>query len=65
MIGCLRTRVRNQPIIALYFEFENELITSGPVVYWKSLTDTLTNSDDRDESIAERSIPSGFVQFVS
>ena len=25
MIGCLRTRVRNQPIIALYFEFENEL----------------------------------------
>ena len=25
MIGCLRTRVRNQPIIALYFEFENEI----------------------------------------
>ena len=25
MIGCLRTRVRKQPIIALYFEFENEL----------------------------------------
>ena len=25
MIGCLRTHVRNQPIIALYFEFENEL----------------------------------------
>ena len=25
MIGCLRTRVREQPIIALYFEFENEL----------------------------------------
>ena len=25
MIGCLRTRVRNQPIIALYFELENEL----------------------------------------
>ena len=25
MIGCLRTRVRNQPIIALYFESENEL----------------------------------------
>ena len=24
MIGCLRTRVRKQPIIALYFEFENE-----------------------------------------
>ena len=22
MIGCLRTRVRKQPIIALYFEFE-------------------------------------------
>ena len=22
MIGCLRTRVCNQPIIALYFEFE-------------------------------------------
>ena len=25
MIGCLRTRVRKQPIIALYFDFENEL----------------------------------------
>ena len=25
MIGCLRTRVRKQPIIALYFEFETEL----------------------------------------
>ena len=25
MIGCLRTRVRKQPIIALYFEYENEL----------------------------------------
>ena len=24
MIGCLRTHVRKQPIIALYFEFENE-----------------------------------------
>ena len=32
MIGCLRTRVRKQPIIALHFESENELkvITSGP-----------------------------------
>ena len=25
MIGCLRTSVRKQPIIALYFEFETEL----------------------------------------
>ena len=25
MIGCLRTRVRKQQIIAHYFEFENEL----------------------------------------
>ena len=25
MIGCLRTRVRKRPIIALYFEFEDEL----------------------------------------
>ena len=25
MIGCLRTHVRKQPIIELYFEFENEL----------------------------------------
>ena len=24
MIGCLRTRVHKQPIIALYFESENE-----------------------------------------
>ena len=25
MIGCLRTRVRKQPIIAIYFESEDEL----------------------------------------
>ena len=25
MIGCLRTRVRKQPIITFYFESENEL----------------------------------------
>ena len=25
MIGCLRTRVRKQPIVGLYFESENEL----------------------------------------
>ena len=25
MVGWLRTRVRKQPIIALYFEYENEL----------------------------------------
>ena len=25
MIGCLRTRVRKQPIIAVYYESENEL----------------------------------------
>ena len=25
MIGCLWTRVRKQPMIVLYFEFENEL----------------------------------------
>ena len=25
MIGCLRTRVHKQPIIALYFEFETVL----------------------------------------
>ena len=24
MIGCLQVHVRKQPIIALYFEFENE-----------------------------------------
>ena len=24
MIGCLRNRVRKQPIISLYFDFENE-----------------------------------------
>ena len=54
MIGCLRTRVRKQPIIALYFEFENELKfynleAWSPVVkentdsdlciiYWKNIT---------------------------
>ena len=33
MIGCLRTRVRKQPIIALYFESETvpKFITSRPV----------------------------------
>ena len=25
MIGCLRTRVRKEPIVGLYFESENEL----------------------------------------
>ena len=25
MIGCLRTRIRKQPISTLYFEFENVL----------------------------------------
>ena len=35
MIGCLRTRVRKQPIIALYFEFEN--VTSWPVMLHYSL----------------------------
>ena len=25
MIGCMRTRVRKQPIIALYFESENDI----------------------------------------
>ena len=31
LADCLRTRVRNQPIISLYFEFENQsFITSRP-----------------------------------
>ena len=30
MIGCLRTHVRKQPIIALYFESENELKFYNP-----------------------------------
>ena len=25
MVSCLQTRVRKQPIVALYFEFENEV----------------------------------------
>ena len=29
MIGCLRTRVHKQPIIALYFETDNELKDYG------------------------------------
>ena len=29
MIGCLRTRVHKQPIIALYFEFENDISGSA------------------------------------
>ena len=29
MIGCLRTRVRTQPIIALYFESETDTMSLG------------------------------------
>ena len=36
MIGCLRTRVRKQPITALYFEFENELKFYKPEARSKS-----------------------------
>ena len=32
MIGCLRTCVRKQPIIALYFEFENEFKFKHPII---------------------------------
>ena len=39
MIGCLRTRVRNQPIIALYFESENVLklynLEARPRTQWR------------------------------
>ena len=31
MIGCLRTRVRKQPIIALYFEFETR-VRKQPII---------------------------------
>ena len=39
MIGCLRTRVRNQPIIALYFESETvpkyyNLEACIPIIFW-------------------------------
>ena len=37
MIGCLRTRVRKQPIIALYFELENGLKFNNLEAWsWKS-----------------------------
>ena len=35
MIGCLRTPVRKQPIIALYFEFEN-VVKFYNLEAWKS-----------------------------
>ena len=37
MSSCLRTRVRKQPLIALYFEFENELKFYNLGVWLKSL----------------------------
>ena len=40
MIGCLRTRVRKQPIIGLYFESENVLklynLEAWPLDYKKN-----------------------------
>ena len=39
MIGCLRTRVRKQPIIALYFESENELkLNMLEACFWSLFT---------------------------
>ena len=44
MIGCLRTRVRvrKQPIIAFYFESENEL-TFYNLEAWVASVDSFTN----------------------
>ena len=35
MVGCLRTRVRKQPIIALYFEFERVRKQPNIVLYFE------------------------------
>ena len=51
MIGCLRTRVRKQPIIALYFESENELkfynLEAMETLKWV----LLANSKEQDEML--------------
>ena len=39
MIGCLRTRVRKQPIIALYFVSENELKLYNLEAWYQNVTD--------------------------
>ena len=47
MIGCLRTRVRKQPIIALYFESENVLRFYNLEARWKQ---TLQHKSTRFDS---------------
>ena len=47
MIGCLRTRVRKQPIIALYFEPENENLEAR-IKMASSTTSAWTNYGDNN-----------------
>ena len=69
MIGCLRTRVRNQPIIVLYFEFEIKLKFysleamkhNNNLLIYKSLWQSIF--DRKCTSL--KSINGGFTQFMS
>ena len=57
MIGCLRTRVRKQPIIALYFEVENEL----KFYNLEASLLGLSNNQGSDQPAHPRSLISTFV----
>ena len=47
MIGCLRTRVRKQPIIALYFKFESVLKFYSLGTIAKRYIDQIGENDNR------------------
>ena len=59
MIGCLRIRVRKQPIITLYFEFETVLKFNNPETLLCGLiTRNLTSGVDKSGFLASNQIPS-------
>ena len=65
MISCMGRRVRKQPIIALYFEFDNALNfynLEAWLAYFNPLysgTGTLTKSEDPDEKPHNATLPQG------
>ena len=61
MIGCLRTRVRKQPIIALYFESENELKFYNLEAWWPFcyVGSKIVSEYDQEIPITNRRQPRG------
>ena len=57
MIGCLRTRVRKQPIIALYFEFEIVLKFYMLEAWFFKLKGTALKANNSSELFPLRSVP--------